>query len=85
MFVEKTSAEWLDLLETANVPAGPIYKVDEMFQDPQVRHLGLAQTDASFGRSCSVGEKPDRQCPAAQKSNSIKRARQRFIADIDNA
>jgi len=44
IFAEKTSAEWLDLLEEANVPAGPIYKVDEMFEDPQVRHLGIAQT-----------------------------------------
>jgi crotonobetainyl-CoA:carnitine CoA-transferase CaiB-like acyl-CoA transferase len=26
------------------VPCGPIYKVDEMFADPQVQHLGIAQT-----------------------------------------
>lgn len=44
IFAGKTSTEWLDVLEEANVPAGPIYKVDEMFEDPQVRHLGLAQT-----------------------------------------
>ena len=44
MFAERSSAEWLDLLAAANVPAGPIYKVDEMFEDPQVRHLGIAQT-----------------------------------------
>jgi crotonobetainyl-CoA:carnitine CoA-transferase CaiB-like acyl-CoA transferase len=25
------------------VPAGPIYAVDEMFDDPQVQHLGIAQ------------------------------------------
>ena len=24
------------------MPAGPIYKVDEVFADPQVRHLGIA-------------------------------------------
>lgn len=44
IFAERSSAEWLDLLAAANVPAGPIYKVDEMFEDPQVRHLGIAQT-----------------------------------------
>lgn len=44
IFAEKSSAEWLDLLEQIDVPAGPIYKVDEMFEDPQVRHLGIAQS-----------------------------------------
>jgi crotonobetainyl-CoA:carnitine CoA-transferase CaiB-like acyl-CoA transferase len=44
IFAEKSSAEWLDLLERIDVPAGPIYKVDEMFEDPQVRHLGIAQS-----------------------------------------
>ncbi|MGI9414386.1 MAG: CaiB/BaiF CoA transferase family protein [Hyphomicrobiales bacterium] len=42
-FKEKTSAHWLEALEEAGVPAGPIYKMDEMFADPQVRHLGIAQ------------------------------------------
>ena len=27
-------------------PAGPIYKIDEMFADPQVKHLGIAATVA---------------------------------------
>jgi formyl-CoA transferase len=40
----KKSAEWVDLLLGAGVPCGPIYKVDEMFDDPQVRHLGIAET-----------------------------------------
>ncbi|MBX9874494.1 MAG: CoA transferase, partial [Beijerinckiaceae bacterium] len=31
---------WLDAFEAAAVPAGPIYTVDAMFDDPQVRHLG---------------------------------------------
>jgi crotonobetainyl-CoA:carnitine CoA-transferase CaiB-like acyl-CoA transferase len=44
IFAAKTSAEWLDILEQNGVPAGPIYKVDEMFDDPQVRHLGIAQS-----------------------------------------
>jgi crotonobetainyl-CoA:carnitine CoA-transferase CaiB-like acyl-CoA transferase len=44
VFAEKDSAEWLDLLAQNDVPAGPIYKVDEMFEDPQVRHLGIAQS-----------------------------------------
>ncbi len=40
---ERTSAEWVEILTEAGVPCGPIYRVDEMFDDPQVRHLGIAQ------------------------------------------
>ena len=42
IFRTKTSAQWLDLLEQQGVPAGPIYKIDEVFADPQVQHLGMA-------------------------------------------
>ncbi|MDH4150942.1 MAG: CoA transferase, partial [Betaproteobacteria bacterium] len=38
----KTSAEWIELLNQAGVPCGPIYKINEVFADPQVQHLGLA-------------------------------------------
>jgi len=39
----KTPAEWIDLLNHAGVPCGPIYKIDEVFADPQVRHIGIAR------------------------------------------
>jgi crotonobetainyl-CoA:carnitine CoA-transferase CaiB-like acyl-CoA transferase len=42
VFQTRSSAEWLQRLETVGVPAGPIYKLDEVFADPQVRHLGIA-------------------------------------------
>ena len=38
----KTSAEWVEILNRAGVPCGPIYRMDEVFADPQVRHLGVA-------------------------------------------
>jgi len=44
IFASEPSAHWLYVLEEAGVPAGPVYKVDEMFDDPQVRHLGIAQS-----------------------------------------
>jgi crotonobetainyl-CoA:carnitine CoA-transferase CaiB-like acyl-CoA transferase len=44
IFAAKSTVEWLDLLESFSVPAGPIYRVDEMFADPHVRHIGIAQT-----------------------------------------
>lgn len=37
-----TSAALIDLLNDAGVPSGPIYKMNEVFEDPQVKHLGLA-------------------------------------------
>ncbi len=37
----QTSAYWVDALNRAEVPAGPIYGMDEVFADPQVRHLGM--------------------------------------------
>jgi len=40
--VKKTSAEWIEVLNKAGIPCGPIYKVDEVFADPQVKHLGVA-------------------------------------------
>ncbi len=41
--ISKTSAEWIALFEKAGVPSGPIYNIDEVFADPQVKHLGIAQ------------------------------------------
>jgi crotonobetainyl-CoA:carnitine CoA-transferase CaiB-like acyl-CoA transferase len=43
-FKARTSAALLDTLERHGVPAGPIYRMDEVFADPQVRHLGIAET-----------------------------------------
>jgi crotonobetainyl-CoA:carnitine CoA-transferase CaiB-like acyl-CoA transferase len=34
-------AEWVSRLEAAGIAAGPIYEFHEVFEDPQVRHLGL--------------------------------------------
>jgi len=44
IFVARTSADWLAALEAEGVPAGPIYKLDEVFADPQVRHSGIAKS-----------------------------------------
>ncbi|HWV40997.1 CoA transferase [Pseudorhodoplanes sp.] len=37
-----TSANWIERLNAAGVAAGPIYKMDEVFADKQVQHLGIA-------------------------------------------
>ena len=43
VLVKKTSAEWIEALNRAGVPSGPIYNIKQVFEDPQVQHLGLAQ------------------------------------------
>jgi crotonobetainyl-CoA:carnitine CoA-transferase CaiB-like acyl-CoA transferase len=36
------TAYWVERLERAGIPCGPIYRMDEVFADPQVQHLGIA-------------------------------------------
>ncbi|HEY1751300.1 MAG TPA: CaiB/BaiF CoA-transferase family protein [Caulobacteraceae bacterium] len=33
---------WVETLEAAGIPCGPILAIDQVFDDPQVRHLGMA-------------------------------------------
>jgi formyl-CoA transferase len=40
----KSSAEWIEIMNKAGVPCGPIYSIDQVFADPQVKHLGIAQS-----------------------------------------
>jgi crotonobetainyl-CoA:carnitine CoA-transferase CaiB-like acyl-CoA transferase len=39
----RSSADWIEILNRAGVPAGPILNVKEVFENEQVQHLGLAQ------------------------------------------
>lgn len=39
----KPAAHWIDLFNEAGVPCGEINTIDKVFENPQVRHLGLAQ------------------------------------------
>jgi formyl-CoA transferase len=38
----QTSAHWIQVLNDAGIPCGPIYTMDEVFMDEQVRELGMA-------------------------------------------
>ncbi len=40
----KDSAAWIEVFNKAGVPAGPIYSIDQVFADPQVKHLKMEQT-----------------------------------------
>ncbi len=42
VLAEAPTAEWVERFEKAAIACGPIYEFDEVWQDPQVQHLGLA-------------------------------------------
>ena len=46
---KRESADLIEALNAAGVPCGPIYNVKQSFEDPQVRHLGMA-SDAPHAR-----------------------------------
>jgi formyl-CoA transferase len=39
----RSSADWIERLNKASVPCGPIYNIGEMFDDPQVKHLNVTR------------------------------------------
>ena len=42
--VTETTQHWIELLEAAGVPCGPINNLEQVFTDPQVQARGLKQT-----------------------------------------
>ena len=41
--VSRGSDDLVESMNAAGVPCGPIYSIDEVFADPQVRHLGMSK------------------------------------------
>jgi crotonobetainyl-CoA:carnitine CoA-transferase CaiB-like acyl-CoA transferase len=39
----RTTAAWVEALNQAGVPCGPVYQMDEVFADPQVEHLAMTE------------------------------------------
>jgi formyl-CoA transferase len=54
----RTSAEWVERFNTAGVPCGPIYAIDQVYADPQVVHLGMAQKVKKKGRELKMAGQP---------------------------
>jgi crotonobetainyl-CoA:carnitine CoA-transferase CaiB-like acyl-CoA transferase len=53
---ERTTAEWVDALNAAGVPCGPVYSLDETFADPQVRHHGMAGLHGLVRNPVTMGD-----------------------------
>lgn len=54
----RSTSDWIDLFTKAGVPAGEINNIGQVFSNPQVRHLGLAQpvTSQERGETELVGQ-----------------------------
>jgi len=57
-FAGRDSKSWVEVLNEAGVPCGPIYRMDEVFADPQVQHIGAAVevSHPRLGRSRIVAQ-----------------------------
>jgi len=63
----RTSGEWVQDLNAAGVPCGPIYRIDEVFGDAQVQHLNMTRRvrnpdigEFEIVRNCvTLGRAPD--------------------------
>lgn len=56
-FCKKTRAYWLSRLDANGIPNAPINTIDEVFDNPQVKHLGIPRqiTHPTMGTSNLVG------------------------------
>jgi crotonobetainyl-CoA:carnitine CoA-transferase CaiB-like acyl-CoA transferase len=56
----KPADYWVARFNELGVPCGPINSVDQVFADPQVQHLGIAQTvhSAALGRDLTLVGQP---------------------------
>lgn len=54
----KPSQYWIEAMNKAGVPCGPINSIDQTFADPQVQHLGIAypMTHPKLGKLNIVGQ-----------------------------
>jgi crotonobetainyl-CoA:carnitine CoA-transferase CaiB-like acyl-CoA transferase len=43
---KKSTDSWVNELNDAGIPCGPIYSIDRTFEDAQVKHLGIALKSA---------------------------------------
>lgn len=44
LLARQSTAHWVEALNAKGIPAGPVYRMNEVFDDPQVRHLQLTAT-----------------------------------------
>ena len=64
-FRKRDTADWIEILNRAGVPSGPIYSIDQAFADPQVKSLGMVQKvgDVPYlGQPVTLSRTPSHAC-----------------------
>jgi crotonobetainyl-CoA:carnitine CoA-transferase CaiB-like acyl-CoA transferase len=59
----KTTNDWVEVLEAAGVPCGPVYDYAQMFADTQVRHCRLVE----YASDPELGEVPHIRTPVKDR------------------
>ncbi len=67
----RSTADWVEALNKAGVPCGPIYSIDRMFDDPQVKHLDLVHDVPNTG---------ERKVRLVKQPFSLSRTPSSFVA-----
>jgi crotonobetainyl-CoA:carnitine CoA-transferase CaiB-like acyl-CoA transferase len=88
VIVTRTSQDWIDAFAEAGVPAGPIYSIDQVFDDPQVRHVGIARPISHptrgevecVGQAINLSRTP--QPPRMQPSPEMGEHTEEVLADL---
>jgi crotonobetainyl-CoA:carnitine CoA-transferase CaiB-like acyl-CoA transferase len=61
LFATRPVEHWVQVLNKANIPAGPVYSVPQVFEDEQVRHLGVVENaTGADGRELALVSQPVR-------------------------
>jgi len=60
----ETTEHWVNVLQEAGVPSGPVYNYEQMFNDPQVRHRELIV----YADDDELGEVPHIRTPIRMQS-----------------
>ena len=80
---KNTTAHWVEVLNTAGVPCGPIYTIDQVFDDEQVKHTGIVQAiPRETGGALNVIGQPVALSRTPSKANRVPPARGEHNAEV---
>jgi formyl-CoA transferase len=87
-FRKRDTADWIEELNQAGVPAGPIYTIDQAFGDPQVQQLDMVQKVGEvpyLGQPVTLSRTPSRVAshPPAQGEHTAEVLRELEYKDAE--